>query len=195
MTDEIDKIKKQLTAKKKIIKPNWTKGLSSGSTLLNLADVRSLDFRGFPNYAISLIGEVFSLQRGTWQEKIGILHDTGYLAVSLWKNNKERILYVHRLVLEAFVGECPEGMQCRHLNGNRTDNRLENLCWGTPAEDANDRKRHGTNSRGLTVEQVKEIRKLGAEKSLPNYKIGKIFGVSGVTIAVVLARKSWGHIP
>lgn len=55
-----------------------------------------------------------------------------------------RLRYVHRLVLEAFVGPCPKGMQCRHLNGIPTDNRLENLRWGTPSEDNYDRVRHGT---------------------------------------------------
>lgn len=55
-----------------------------------------------------------------------------------------RNYYVHRLVLEAFVGKAPKGQQCRHLNGTSTDNRLENLQWGTPSEDNYDRIRHGT---------------------------------------------------
>lgn len=52
--------------------------------------------------------------------------------------------FVHRLVLEAFIGPCPSGMECRHLDGNPSNNRLENLLWGTPLENANDRRRHGT---------------------------------------------------
>lgn len=52
--------------------------------------------------------------------------------------------YVHHLVLEAFVGPRPHGMQCRHINGNSLDNRLKNLAWGTPSEDNYDRVRHGT---------------------------------------------------
>lgn len=55
-----------------------------------------------------------------------------------------RTWYVHRLVLSVFEGPCPPGMQCRHLNGNADDNRLENLQWGTPTEDNHDRVRHGT---------------------------------------------------
>lgn len=51
---------------------------------------------------------------------------------------------IHRLVLEAFVGPCPPGMLCRHLNGNPADNRLENLRWGTPSENSYDKGRHGT---------------------------------------------------
>lgn len=52
--------------------------------------------------------------------------------------------YLHHIVLEAFVGPRPPGMQCRHLNGNSLDNRLENLQWGTAREDNYDRVRHGT---------------------------------------------------
>lgn len=53
-------------------------------------------------------------------------------------------LYLHRAVLEAFVGPCPDGYECRHLDGNPTNNRVENLVWGTPSENMQDRWRHGT---------------------------------------------------
>lgn len=54
---------------------------------------------------------------------------------------------VHCLMLEAFVGPCPDGMQTRHLNGNGLDNRLVNLRWGTPSENSHDKVRHGTHPK------------------------------------------------
>lgn len=45
---------------------------------------------------------------------------------------------VHSLVLEAFTGPCPEGMEARHLDDNPTNNRLENLVWGTRSENSQD---------------------------------------------------------
>ncbi len=51
--------------------------------------------------------------------------------------------YVHRLVLRAFVGDCPSGLEVRHLNGNALDNRLANIVYGTHAENMMDRNRHG----------------------------------------------------
>lgn len=52
--------------------------------------------------------------------------------------------YVHRLVLEAFVGPCPPGMETCHNNGDRFDNRLENLRWDTPSNNGRDKAKHGT---------------------------------------------------
>lgn len=54
--------------------------------------------------------------------------------------------YAHRLVLEAFVGPCPPGMETRHLNGDPGDNRLVNLAWGTSSENSQDILLHGRNA-------------------------------------------------
>ncbi len=51
---------------------------------------------------------------------------------------------VHRLVLEAFIGQCPDGMECCHNNGVRNDNRLSNLRWDTTSANMFDKQRHGT---------------------------------------------------
>lgn len=50
--------------------------------------------------------------------------------------------YVHRMVLAAFKGPCPEGQEARHINGDRADNRPENLEWGTHVENHWDKRRH-----------------------------------------------------
>ena len=66
-----------------------------------------------------------------------------YLTVRLSENGKSRIFRVHRLVLEAFVGPCPNGLEARHLDGNPANNNRNNLCWGTPAENTEDKRKHG----------------------------------------------------
>lgn len=74
---------------------------------------------------------------------------------------------VHLLVLRLFRGPAPEGMQARHLDGNKDNNRLDNLEWGTPKENNQDKIRHGTVPAGenhglakLTWKGVREIREL-----------------------------------
>jgi hypothetical protein len=60
-----------------------------------------------------------------------------------------RPIRVHRLVLDAFVGPCPEGYHGAHLNGDSGDNRLVNLAWVTPAENVAHKERHGTDRRTI----------------------------------------------
>ena len=64
-------------------------------------------------------------------------------------------LRVHQAVLLAFVGPCPPGHECRHINGTKSDNRVANLAWGTPGENANDKRRHGTMCEGRKVGTAK----------------------------------------
>jgi hypothetical protein len=68
---------------------------------------------------------------------------TGKLYVTL--TNPRRHIFIHTLVLEAFVGSCPDGMQCCHYNDIGTDNRLENLRWDTPSANNIDAVRNGLN--------------------------------------------------
>lgn len=52
--------------------------------------------------------------------------------------------YVHKVVLETFVGPCPSGLEALHRDGNPTNNQLGNLRWGTRGENILDAVRHGT---------------------------------------------------
>lgn len=71
----------------------------------------------------------------------------GYRQVRLWRDNKPHSMYVHKVVLRAFIGDRPEGMECRHLNGDPADNRLENLEWNTGSVNTKDKVRHGTHNQ------------------------------------------------
>lgn len=55
--------------------------------------------------------------------------------------------YVHRMVLEAFVGPPPPGTECCHNNGNASNNHVSNLRWGTSSENSQDILRHGRNAK------------------------------------------------
>lgn len=68
----------------------------------------------------------------------------GYRVATLWMDDGTyRQWRVHHLILHAFVGPRPEGMCVRHLDGNSTNNRLENLAYGTYSENNRDTVEHG----------------------------------------------------
>lgn len=69
-----------------------------------------------------------------------------HLYVTLSKEGKVRNCYVHTLVLTAFVGPRPDDMECLHGDGDPTNNRVENLRWGTGSQNRLDSVRHGTHA-------------------------------------------------
>lgn len=78
-----------------------------------------------------------------------VRRDDGHMQVQLPRKGPDGRQHnsrrsVHVVMLESFVGERPPGRVSRHLNDIPDDNRLENLCWGTPSENRQDSVRNGT---------------------------------------------------
>lgn len=71
-----------------------------------------------------------------------------YFTVHLRNSKRGRMVAIHVLVLETFVGPRPPGMHACHNDGDPANNRLENLRWDTPKANMADRDRHGTTFRG-----------------------------------------------
>lgn len=93
---------------------------------------------GFENrYMVSDQGNVMTLDfggsgKGNRQLMTIVKVSSGYTGVKLGKDRKRFL--IHRLVMLAFVGPCPEGKEVDHINGRRDDNRLENLRYVTRGE-------------------------------------------------------------
>jgi hypothetical protein len=84
-------------------------------------------------YEVSNMGRVWSLARITSLGKRGGLfcrfvdNGKGYKAVGLHKEGENRKFYIHRIVVEAHFGPIPEGMEVNHKDGDKSNNRLDNL--------------------------------------------------------------------
>ena len=102
-----------------------------------------------------------------------------------------RSVRVHILVLEAFIGPRMEGLQGLHNNGDKNDNRLCNLRYGTRADNMNDMVHHG--QRKLTVEQVHRIRAATGERGFKK-RLAAELGVSISTIQDVRKGRSYRHV-
>lgn len=93
---------------------------------------------GFPPFEVSTHGRIYSHRSNRILR--GTVAAVGYRTVSCGYGDTR---YVHALVGEAFIGPRPEGYVMRHLDGDRLNNRVENLLWGTPRENALDTLDHG----------------------------------------------------
>jgi hypothetical protein len=155
-------------------------------------------------YAVSNFGNV----RSNWSdvprrnlphririEKVSQLsawvHTTGYLRVSLGRNNYR---YVHRLVAEAFLQNTENLPQVDHIDGNRKNNRLENLRWVSARQNANsggerhqwEMQRIASAKRRIHHAKKQEYQAL-LEQGHSLRQIAKMFGTSHSTIKRVLS--------
>lgn len=67
----------------------------------------------------------------------------GHLQARLHRASKTHPVAVHKMVLEAFVGPAPEGMEGCHHDDDKSNNRLSNLRWDTRSANLYDRIRNG----------------------------------------------------
>lgn len=160
----------------------------------------------FPDYAINRCGTINRIAdaktaKAGWLLKAHRHPVSGYMQVVLRRDGKSKTQYVHALVLAAFVSSRPTPVhQAAHANGVRDDNRLENLRWVLPVENASDKKLHGTDQVGMkhhmrkiSEDDVREIRRL-RKQGVYNKDIAARFGIHKAYVALVASGKRWGHI-
>lgn len=150
-------------------------------------------------YEINEMGQIFILKSKKLRKNK--LWKNGYIGVNLYKNRKYKIHCLHRLLLQAFRPiPNDENLQAAHLNGIKTDNRLENLIWATTKENASHKKLHGTIGEGsknamskLTDADILEIERL-YNKGFSSTKIGHRLGISGSSVARIMRGERWRHL-
>lgn len=123
-------------------------------------------------------------------------------------NGVPSIKIIARLVLETFVGPCPERMEACHFpDYTPSNNCLSNLRWDTRRANAQDMVLHGRSTKGrdglkgeangaasLTEDSVREIRKLYEEKKRNQMELAKMFGVTQAMISLICLRRNWKHL-
>jgi len=163
-------------------------------------------------YEVSSSGVVKTTSRRPGQQhEIGYVmkqgkKKDGYITVNLSRNNKHKRLTVHRIVMAAFVGPCPEGMEVNHKDGNKANNCLENLEYMTRQQNVhhaydvlhrkspfdNRGEKHGLSK--FTETQVIEIRRLYATGEHTHRSLAKMFGCDHRAIGMIVNRQRWSHI-
>lgn len=162
----------------------------------------------FPRYEASNLGRIRSFQgrHGPYKEPL-VLRDAqsgrGYRAVVLWNEHGKKQMYVHQLVLSAFRGPAPSGHEGAHLDGVRSNNRLDNLAWTTRSENHGHKIIHGTTNRGersgtskLTTAEVRAMRseyRFG-EHGRGTHSLAEKYGVSQSEAYDIVNWRRWAHL-
>ncbi len=145
------------------------------------SEVEYRSIPGFPAYRVGSDGSLWSRHKrqqktGTWNGEWKLQRPgkcgsrLEHRFATLHHDGQKRIVLIHRLVLELFVGPCPDGLESCHENGIGSDNRVSNLRWDTHERNMADQVRHGTARRGeshgrakVTEEDVQEMKRLRQE--------------------------------
>lgn len=166
---------------------------------------------GWEGYAVTDKGRVFSCRSRhshpgfefqAWTEKKAIKGTRGYWVVGFNHRGRVKQRKLYHVVLEAFVGPRPPGMQGCHYDDDPDNNTLENLRWDTPRANRLDMVRNGKfpDRNGhkhpmsrLTRTQAEEIkrRRLQGEKLMP---IAEDFGICGATVSLIARGKTWKNL-
>lgn len=159
------------------------------------------------SYEVSSRGRVRSIDRilSNGQPHHGRIlspskNKNGYLIVGPSVNGKREPLHIHRLVAQAFLGDCPDGCEVNHLDGEKENNKYTNLEYTTASKNIKHayrlglRNEDGENhpSHKLWDHEVIAIRSL--KGVVRNRRLSKLFEVSEATISNILSRKTWPHI-
>lgn len=167
---------------------------------------------GAPGYLVTANGEVYSTRQSATPRKLRTSSgNDGYPSVQVYFGRRiGRHERVHRLVALAFHGPPPTpAHEVRHLNGIRTDNRAENLAWGTRQENSLDTVRHGrqwthvhpervprgeqSHNHVLTDSLVVEIRNLAAD-GVNDCEISRRLHVARSLVYYTRSGATWRHV-
>jgi hypothetical protein len=143
------------------------------------------------NYVVYNDGTIFSLQSKMFMNSI---NTNGYLSVKIGG----KLESIHRLVGKLFIPNPDNKPEINHIDGDKTNNKVENLEWVSPSENIQHKihqlgKEHRGSKNGmakLTLEQCKKI-KLLYQSGYSQNKLGEMFGISQGKISNVVNGKSY----
>lgn len=164
----------------------------------------------FPGYGVSSDGRVWRIvqpndgpgaKRTAPYELSPGSNPGGYKIVGLVRDGRCYGRQVHRLVLEAFVGPCPDGHQGAHNDGDNQNNDLSNLRWASASENQADRTKHGTHMWGqmnprtaLADTDIPFIRSYPQSRRVSAF-LAKVYGVKRAVISKIRTGETWRNVP
>jgi len=155
-------------------------------------------------YEVSSLGRVRRIGGGYGSMHHRIIGGTSggtkrnYPVVSLSCNGKIKWAFRHKLVAEAFIGQCPDGMEVHHKDHNPRNSRADNLEYVTTTQNIlhsvadGHRGSNRWNAR-FTENDIREIRRLRNE-GIEIKKIAEYYSVSKGAIQHIVLGHNWRHV-
>lgn len=154
------------------------------------------EIQGYPNYEVSNYGKVYNKKTGS-EIKTNYCEPTGYYNLSLCNNGLRKTHMIHRIVLMTFIENKQNKEQVNHINGDKSDNRLDNLEWATRSENQKHAIRLGLRSAaGVKNSQAKLNDIIALEIFNSNLKgrmIARQYNISVSTVSQIKNGKIWTH--
>ena len=126
----------------------------------------------YEDYQVDTLGNVYSCKRGSCVKMKPQYVGGGYQYVTLCKNGERKNQFIHRLVAQAFIMNHQNKQQVNHIDGNKTNNRRDNLEWVTPSENIIHAQKIG---KIRVTEKMREATRLRSIKKTRDKLTGKIY--------------------
>jgi len=163
--------------------------------------------KGWPFYYITKSGHLYHNRFGKMVRIKGSRKQSGHLTVTLVYMSKDRqtrikkTKYIHQIVLETFLGPCPEGMEACHFpDRNPANNHINNLRWGTHRDNYRDAVKHGTLGKVGEKHPGAKLTEKEAQMVLNDCRPGQeneyaeALNVTRTTIEGIMKRRIWKHL-
>lgn len=175
-----------------------------------VGEIRELPM--YPGYGASADGRIWSrwkrrqrkpsVIRGEWTEMGYETMERGHKRVTIRCGGLNTKVFVHVLVLTAFVGPAPAGLNGLHGDGNPANNQVGNLRWGTQKENMEDRSKHGThvyfqgvdhwNAKLAEADVVDILARMKSGERQESIAVSHEISVG--LVSSIATRKVWRHV-
>lgn len=162
------------------------------------------DYKGL--YQVSNLGRVRGLDRvvpcsrwGSYTVKgrvlVTVRSGNGYRCVNLRKLGGLRKVHVHTLVAQCFIGERPDGYTTNHIDGDKTNNRADNLEYCTPQQNTYHASHVlGNGPAKLTNEQAIQAYVMYKADGMTLAAVGEHFGIAQTSVWRIVHGETWKHL-